>query len=136
MARTIGVTIEDVGGSFAKFIKTAPAAVKLDLQHAVRLSAFAVGQRMKALAPVGPDAPHIREDVEVKMGRGLTARVGYFGGTGDASDQPHIALYNEFRPNKRPFMRPAAQNEAGDFTRRVTDALKRSERALSVGRLA
>lgn len=135
MAQRISVALEDVGGSFAKFIKTAPDAVKLELQHAVRMSAFAVGQRMKAGAPVGPEAPHIRDDIQVRAGRGLTAQVGYFGGAGADNDQPHIALYNEFRPNRQPFMRPAASNESSDFTRRVTDALKRSERVLSASRL-
>lgn len=135
MALTNRIYIEDVNGSFAAFIRNAPKEVKANLQHAVRITAFAVGQRMKANAPVGPDAPHIKDDIEVQNGRGLSSKVGYFGGNGDDSDQLHIALYNEFKPNAQPFMRPAADDEASEFRQLAEVALKNAERSLSTSRL-
>ena len=106
--------LEDVDGSFARFLRTAPREVRQALAAAVKKSAFAVGQRMKALAPVGPDAPHLREDVEVEA-RGLTARVGYLtakpAAPGSDATQPDVALYNEYAPNAQPFMRPAFDSQ-------------------------
>jgi hypothetical protein len=137
MGKAVRVYIEDVGGSFAKFIKNAPKEARVELAHAVKMTAFGVGQRMRANVDVGPRAPHLKDDVEVQhRGQNLTARVGVFGGGGDANDQPHIALYEEYKPNAHPFMRPAADDEASEFRSRAIRAMRRAERNLSVGRLA
>jgi hypothetical protein len=135
MARTSRIYIEDVDGSFKRFIQKAPKEVRANLQDAVRKTAFGVGQRMRANAPVGPDAPHIRNDIDVQHGRGLSSKVGYFGGSDNSSDQAHIALYNEFKPNAQPFMRPAAEDEESSFRQLATAALKNAERSLSTSRL-
>jgi hypothetical protein len=134
MAKRVNVYIDDVGGSFARFIKNAPKEAKEQLAHAVRVSAVGVAQRMRANVAVGPDAPHLKDDVDVTQ-RGMSARIGFFGGGSDASDQPHIALYNEFTPNTQPFMRPAAEDESSEFRSRAIKALRAAERNLSVGRL-
>jgi hypothetical protein len=92
-----------------------------------------MGQRMKALAPRSDPqfAPHIQDEIEVKT-RGLTARVGLLdpGPTGIEAD---VALFNEYAPNKQPFMRPAAEAEASEFQRHITRAIQKMEGKLQVG---
>lgn len=127
MAR-ITTVLEDVNGSFARFLRTAPKEFRQELAHVVKQTVFGVGQRMKANAPVGPDAPHIRNDVETTA-RGLGGKVGYL----TNPDQAAVALYNEFRPNKQPFMRKSAEDEAGEFRARATKALQKAGRSLSSG---
>lgn len=131
--RNIPVTIEDVNGSFARFIKQAPKAVRIELSDVVAKTTFAVWQRMKALAQVGPDAPHMRDALEAKLPQrnGLSGRAGVF----DNDEQAHVALYNEYRPNRQPFMRPAALDEEPGFRARATRALQQVERNLSAGGL-
>jgi hypothetical protein len=133
MARTTRYTtrIEDVGGSFARFIREAPKEAKALCKAAVESTSFAVLQRMKATAPVGPDAPHIKDELAMKV-RGLMGRVGILQSEGE--DGPaHIALYNEYMPNEQPFMRPAAKAEQDTHTRRVKEAIGQLERRLGSG---
>lgn len=129
--RNIPVTIEDVNGSFARFVRTAPKIARMYLSDAVSKTTFAVVQRMKATVAVGPDAPHIKDDLEAKLPRrdGLSGRAGIF----DNDEQAHIALYNEYRPNEQPFMRISALNEEPNFRARAIAALKRVEVDLSGG---
>jgi hypothetical protein len=123
---------------FDRFIRRAPAEFRAALSGAVRKAAEDVADRMEAFAPVGPDAPHIRDDIKVRGAKGkqLTARVGYFdrtpsGGGGDAT-QPDVAMFNEYAENNQPFMRPAANAEADNFAKRATDAIRSAERNLRV----
>jgi hypothetical protein len=131
MAQQIRVTIEDVNGSFARFIQRAPKEVRSVLSGAVSKTTFAVWQRMHARVSVGPDAPHIKDDLEAKLPKrdGLNGRVGIF----DNDAQAHVALYNEYRPNRQPFMRVSALDEESNFRNRATAALQQVERNLSGG---
>lgn len=139
-ARTLiggGTVLEDTNGSFARFLRDAPKAMRNEIQAAVKTTCFAMQQRMRAQAPVGPDAPHIRDHVTYAV-RGLSGRVGFIDATEAAG--PHntatladVALYNEYTPNQQPFMRPAAEAEASDFTRRMKAAITNAERSLSGG---
>jgi hypothetical protein len=132
-----GIVIEDVGGSFAKFLKDAPRIARAHLHDAVEKTAFSMAQRMKALAPVGPDAPHIRDAITYKR-RGQRAEVGLLDATQAAAhgsdwSLADVGLFNEYSPNRQPFMLPAAEQEDKDFVRRVTDAMQKVERDLSGG---
>jgi len=139
MAKTIGggFEIEDVGGSFARFVKNAPKDVRSALNDAVKKTCFAMEGRMSVLAPKGPDSPHIKDAVTHKV-RGLTGQVGFIDATQQAGADndatlADVALFNEYSPNKQPFMRPAAEAESSDFVRRATHALTQAERNLSGG---
>jgi len=132
---TTRVFIEDVGGSFAKFLRNAPKIMRAELKYAVNETAQGVESVMRSRAPQGPEAPHIRDDIETQGAaitkKYVTAKVGYFGGTGDDGDQEHVALYNEYKPNAQPFMLPAAEDMANDFRDSVKDALQRMENGLA-----
>ncbi len=132
-----GIVLEDVGGSFARFLKECPKVAKAYIQDAVEKTAFALAQRMKTTAPVGPDAPHIRDAVTYRR-RGQMAMVGFLDANqaaapGSTATMPDVALFNEYAPNRQPFMRPAAEQEDRDFRKRVTAAIQRMERDLSGG---
>ena len=134
--RNLGTTrfasvIEDVNGSFKRFVEQAPKEAREICKAAVQTTAFAVLQRMRATVPVGPGAPHIKDDLAMKVS-GLRARVGILESSGEG-DSAHVALYNEYVPNEQPFMRPAADAERSDFTRRMRDALGQLERRLGSG---
>lgn len=136
MGAQIIVEIEDVNGSFARLINEAPKKVRQFLSTAVFLTAGAVRRTMDANAPVGPDGEgltpfaHLKADIEHR-GRsgGLMAQVGIF----DDPDQAAVALFNEYSPNRQPFMRPAAEAEARGFAVRATEALQQVERYFSQG---
>jgi hypothetical protein len=136
----VTIHLEDVGGSFKRFLAAAPREARAALHDAVEKTAFSMQQRMKALAPIGPDAPHIRDTISYKR-RGQRAEIGLLQGEG--GDQPSapgsnasmadVGLFNEYNPNAQPFMRPAAEAENADFTKRVAAALAQVERNLSGG---
>jgi hypothetical protein len=134
------IHLEDVGGSFKRFLAAAPREARAYIHDAVEKTAFSMQQRMKALAKVGPDAPHMREAITYKR-RGQRAEIGLLedegGGLpaspGSNTTMAEVGLYNEYNPNDQPWARPAAEAENRDFTRRITDALQRVERSLSGG---
>jgi len=140
MALKVTIHVEDVGGSFKRFLKEAPREARAYIHDAVEKTAFSLQQRMKANVKVGPDAPHIRESISYKR-RGQRAEIGLLDGQGgeaqaapgSSATQAEVGLYNEYNPNSQPFMRPAAEAENADFTRRIADAMKRVERDLSIG---
>jgi len=137
MASRTEIELVDVNGSFAKFLREAPKVMRQCLYDALDKTAFAVGQRMRTKAPVGPDAPHIRDYVTQKR-RGLTAQVGYIdatqpAGPGNTATIAEVALFNEYMPNKQPFMKPAAREEEGNFLKRMKSAIGQVERDLSGG---
>lgn len=132
-----GFEIEDVGGSFRRFLNETPRIARAYLADAVKKTAFALQSRMEADAPVGPDAPHIKESITYTT-RGQSAQVGYIdateaAGPGNDASLADVALFNEYSPNHQPFMRPAAEAEASDFVRRITAAVQQVERDLSGG---
>ena len=136
----VTIHVEDVGGSFKRFLAAAPREARAYIHDAVEKTAFSLQQRMRALAPQGPEAPHIREAITYRR-RGQRAEIGLLedghGGEpaapGSTATQAEVGLYNEYNPNAQPFMRPAAEAEDRDFTRRITDAMKQVERSLSGG---
>jgi hypothetical protein len=145
MALKIQIHVEDVGGSFKKFQERAPKEARALISDAVDKTAFAIMQTMKAQAPVGPDAPHIRDAITWKrrgtrgVGKGgVAAEIGILesdgGGSpsapGSSTTLAEVALFNEYRPNAQPFMRPAAEAENSNFTKRITQAIQQLERAL------
>jgi hypothetical protein len=134
MAKTTRYTsvLEDVNGSFERFVRESPKIARQLCGAAVKTSAFALLQRMKATAPVGPDAPHMRDALDMKAS-GMSARVGILKGDGHHSDMAHIALYNEYMPNEQAFMRPAAQAEQSNHVRRMKEAIGQIERQLGSG---
>lgn len=122
------VAVVDVGGSFARFLKTAPETVREEMARAVKSTTAALARRMVAFAPVGPEssAPHIRDEMEAQS-KGLVGMAGII----DNDEQAHVALYNEFTPNRQPFMRPAAEATSGDLKQQITKALRAAEQRLS-----
>lgn len=140
MANKTVIHLEDVGGSFKRFLAAAPREARAFLHDAVEKTAFSLQQRMKANVEVGPDAPHIRDVITYKR-RGQRAEIGILesaggaspAGPGSTASMADVGLYNEYRPNSQPFMRPAAEAENADFTRRVSDAMQQVERSLSGG---
>jgi hypothetical protein len=142
-ARSTVVGIEDVGGRLERLFRDGPQVFKEELQHQVRISAVSLGQRMRALAPKGDLAPHIKDDVETSKAsigkKTVSARVGFItpkrADSRSDTTQAEVALYNEFQPNVQPFMRPAAEAEASEFRQRIIKALQSAERNLSVGGL-
>jgi hypothetical protein len=127
------VTVEDVGGSFAAFKKNAPKEFKSAMSDPVSKTTFAVWQRMRAVAPVGPEAPHMRDALQAKLPKrdALSGFVGIF----DNDEEAHVALFNEYRPNEQPFMRMSLYEEDALFKARATKALQQAERDLSVSSL-
>ena len=133
MPRAFRITtrLEDVNGSFKRMCEQAPREAKALMASAVQVTTFALGQRMKATAPVSDEAPHMRDDISISV-RGLNGRAGILKASGEG-DSAHIALYNEFLPNKQPFMRPAAIAEKSDFARRAKEAIGLLDKRLGSG---
>jgi hypothetical protein len=132
-----GIILEDVGGSFARLREESPKIYRQVVYDALDKTRFALEQRMRSMAPVGPDSPHIREAITSKR-RGYTAQVGYidatdFAGPDNDASLADVALYNEYNPNRQPFMRPAAELEAKDFVTRIMKACRDVEHSLSGG---
>jgi hypothetical protein len=120
----ISITIEDVNGSFARLLKQAPKEARSFLSQAVATTTTAVAQRMRAHVPV--DEGELKAAIDTRLPRG-TRLVGEAGVWDTA--QGEVALYNEYQPNKQPFMRPAAQDESDAFKQRAIRALKKLESA-------
>jgi hypothetical protein len=134
----IRVDVVDVNGSFKRFIEFASKGEARKRLHSPVLStAAALETRMRASAPVGPGEDHIKNAITFSH-RATSAQVGLlsedFGGdpAGDGSNatMAEVALYNEYNPNKQPFMRAAAEAESKGFERRIADVLKDMENAL------
>ncbi len=136
----VTIHLEDVGGSFKRFLAAAPREARSYIHDAIEKTAFSMQQRMKAYAQVGPDAPHMRDAISYKR-RGQRAEIGLLeeagGGEpaspGSNTTMAEVGLYNEYNPNAQPWARPAAEAENADFTRRISDAMKQVERSLSGG---
>jgi hypothetical protein len=116
------VTVEDVGGSFARFVRTASKVVRAEAYQATAKSRDALADRMRERAAVGPEAPHMRDAIEV---RGTL--VGIFD-----PEQAAVALYNEYSPNRQPFMVPSARDEDSSLVNRAKAALRVAEAKLSI----
>lgn len=134
------IEVIDVAGSFERFFKLAPKIARAELSDtAVEPTTFSLRGRIAAAAPVGEDAPHIKERVEWKV-RGLNGQAGYIdateaAGPGSNASIADVALFNEYRPNRQPFMRPSADAEENAFKARALKALRNIEMKLTVGGL-
>jgi hypothetical protein len=136
MASTARITveIEDVKGSFRRLIDDAPKRVRKYMATAVFQTSMAVLREMEARAAMGPEGEGLTPDEHIKLdlthqGRvtAMSQRVGIFDNAGQAA----VALFNEYSPDHQPFMKPAAEAEAGPFLARAIEALQKVERELS-----
>jgi hypothetical protein len=128
-SRKITVEIEDIGGSFAKMLRDAPKLCRAYLSRAVTDTTLAVRDRMEKGVPVDEGDLYEAIDVQVPKKTGLMGRAGVF-------NNPELvsrALFNEYIPNKQPFMRPAALDESSAFEKRARRALAQLEAALGSG---
>jgi hypothetical protein len=114
--------------------------------EAITDTASGVKNRVQSRAPVGPDAPHIKDDVDVRLGkasaRTIWAKVGYLsekpaGGSDPDATQPAVAFWQDYgRGNgkRRPtrFMFSSAEDETNDYRGRVIKALRDAERRLAI----
>ena len=127
MARTPKITVElvDVNGSFARLIREAPKKARQFLSTAVFQTTAAVHRGMEAAVPV--DQGDLRNALEFTH-RGLHGKAGVL----NDPEQAAVAQFNEYAPNKQPFMRPAAEQESNAFKSRAERALAQMERALTV----
>jgi hypothetical protein len=146
-SRQVGVHIED-DGSFRRFIRRAPLEARRAMLEAITATASGVKNRVQSRAPVGPDAPHIKDDVDVRLGkasaRTIWAKVGYLsekpaGGSDPDATQPAVAFWQEYgrhgkTGNRRPtrFMFSSAEDETDNYRGRVIRALRDAERRLAI----
>lgn len=123
--------LEDVDGSFARFLKELPGDARLHLSHAIRLTTFAVTQRMRAkVKQIAYLTGDMYEQIENRPPK-RTALVGRAGIWHDV--EAEIALYNEYTPNKQPFLRPSVDDEQRQFVRRIQDAVRLTDRYYGPG---
>lgn len=113
-------------------IREAPKHVRVYLNHAVITTATSVAQRMRARVAV--DEGELKGAIDTKLPKSKTslhAQAGVFA----PEEEVAVAMFNEYIPNKQPFMRAAAQDEASGFKDRAQRALKQAEDALTRGGL-
>jgi hypothetical protein len=133
----MSMVLEDVGGSFKRFLKNAVPTFRKQLASvAVKGTSQAIKTRMVADAPEGPEAPHLKDAIDIAQ-HGTMALIGILDGTqpaapGSTATMAEVALYNEYSPNHQPFMRPAAEAENSAFTKRAANACQAAERDLSI----
>ena len=141
-----GVAVEIVDdGSFRRFIKNGGPIMRQFVMAAIADTSKATKGKVSTAAPVGPYAPHIKDDVTVRLskddGRTLWGKIGYLtkapaGGTDPNATQPEVALWQEYGTKrgtkKNKFMWRSAESEVGDYRGRMIRALQAAERKLSV----
>ena len=128
MARTVrfDIEIEDVKGSFKRMCEVAPKKAREFLSRAVLLTTAGVLTRMETAVPV--DQGDLKTALTMTH-KGLHGRAGVL----DDPDQAEVAVFNEYAPNRQPFMKPSAEAESNDFKKRAEYALEQMERYLSQG---
>lgn len=136
MARNV-IEIEDVGGRFKSLYARSRTEVRKYVAAAVAKTAEHLADEMFDNAPPRSDAPpHVKDDIDYES-RGLSGKAGILRGNepsgSEGTTQGEVALFNEYAPNKQPFMRPAAATEQPLFVKRVSDALVLVEKALGGG---
>jgi hypothetical protein len=146
MARSrkgIGVHVDD-DGSFKRFIKNAPQEARRAMFRAITTTAGGVKTHVSSRAPVGPYAPHIKDDVDIRLSkdsaRTIWAKVGYLsklpaGGTDPDATQPSVAFWQEYgTKNQRGvhFMFRSSESEERDYVSRMVKALRDAERRLAI----
>lgn len=144
MPRQIAVEIVD-DGSFRRFINKGGPIVRAMVMEAISDTSKATKAKVSREAPVGPWAPHIKDDVDIRLskdsGRTLWGKVGYLsqkpaGGTDPNATQPYVALWQEYGTKaghkKNKFMWRSAESEVGDYRSRMIQALQAAERKLAI----
>jgi hypothetical protein len=128
------IEITDVNGSFARFTSQGGKMLRERLSHAIGLTAVALQARAEQEAPYGPEGEgadpsgHIRLELETRQRSGaLFAEVGVYDPLG-----AEVALFNEYTPDRQPFLRPAAQQVDRLFTQNSQEAIAQLERDLSI----
>jgi hypothetical protein len=142
--RQVEVEIID-DGSFKRFIKNGGPIMRQFVMAAIADTSRATKGKVSTAAPVGPYAPHIKDDVTVRLGkpdaRTLWGKVGYLtkapaGGTDPDATQPEVALWQEYgtkhNRKKNKFMWRSAESEVGDYRGRMIRALQAAERKLAI----
>jgi hypothetical protein len=137
----LGGKLVDVRGSFRSFIKNSPRVLNKHVRQAIQKASSAAADRMKANARIGPDAPHIKDDIEIVITKGLSGKVGYLhpkpaGGSDPNATQPEVALYQEYGTKQargNQFMSRAAEGSQREFQAFLRSAIKDFERAMTVG---
>lgn len=141
MARArVTVRIVDVDGSLRRFIKKFPELVRAEAAKEVSTTARSVLKRIETRIAVGPDAPHLRDDLSYEA-KGLLGRIGILedaagkqAAPGSEATQGEVMLYNEFRPNRQPVLGNSVRAEANEFGARIAKALQRAVSSVSGGR--
>jgi hypothetical protein len=143
MPRKICVEIVD-DGSFKRFLRRGGPMVRKMIFGAITDTAHGTKRRVSSRAMVGPYAPHIKDDVDIRLSqesaKTLWAKVGYLdrkkaGGTDPDATQPMVALFQNYGTEHSPadrFMSHSAEDETNDYRRRVIRALQDAERRLAI----
>lgn len=137
----VTIRIVDVDGSLRKFIRTFPQLTKDECTKAIRTTARRVLQRMEAKVAVGPDAPHLRDDLSYEVGnKSLFGRIGILedaaqklAAPGSDATQGEVAIMNEYKPDRQPFMGNSLRAEADAFAALVEKGLQAAVRSVSSG---
>lgn len=135
----VSIRVVDVDRSLARFIRRFPGVVKGECATEVRQASRAVLQGMEGRVAVGPDAPHLKDDLSYEA-KGLVGRVGILedaagkqAAPGSDATQGEVASFNEWSPDHQPFMGNSARAAANDFAAGVAKALQRAARSMSGG---
>lgn len=130
MAVKFTIEVVDVNDSFARLIREAPLKARQFLSTAVRDTTAGVLRNMVARAPEEneDDSDNMKNYLEMTH-QGLFGQAGVL----NNPEQAEVALFNEYAPNRQPFMKPAAEMESEAFKSRAIRALEQMERALTVG---
>jgi len=134
------VSLED-DGTFKRFLRNAMPTFRKTAREGVKATASGpVESKMRAYARVGPDAPHIKDDIETHVDQYQSAQVGYLraepaGGSDPNATQPDVALWQNWgakQASGNAFMSRAADDSANEFKERMTKALREAERKLAI----
>jgi hypothetical protein len=136
--KKITVDLVDLNGSFRRFYTQAPKVVRAALKGVVTKGADRLSDEMYDRAPPRSEAPpHVRDAIDVKQ-VGLSAKVGILNGeeaSGTDATMGEVALFNEYAPNRQPYMLPAANATTRPLEDMARKALAKVEQELSVGGL-
>lgn len=123
--------LEDVDGSFARFLRELPGDARVHLSHAIRITTYAIAGRMretvKRIAYLTGDMHNKIENRPPKQ-TALVGRAGIWD-----TVEAEIALYNEYTPNRQPFMRPSVDDEQRQYVKRVQAAMRLTDRYYGPG---
>jgi len=131
-----GIELEDVGGSFTKFIRQAPKEMRRHIEGHIEKSGAKLAAMIKAQVHVGENAPHIRDAITYRR-YGQLVLIGLLDANqpavpGSDTTLADVAMYEEVSPNHHPYMRPTAEQFHNQFLKDMTEAIEAAEKALSI----